>query len=55
VLLKKIPIARGWIFCDNDVEIVGGVGFPKEEGDRIPQSRFGRWEVRWGVSNQRGW
>jgi hypothetical protein len=38
-------------FCDNDVEIVGGVGFPKEEGDGIPQRRFGRW----GISNKRGW
>jgi hypothetical protein len=43
------------IFVINDVEIDGGVGFPKDKGDRIPQRRFGRWEVRWGASNKRGW
>jgi len=43
------------IFVINDVEIDGGVGFPKDKGDRIPQRSFGRWEVRWGASNKRGW
>jgi hypothetical protein len=32
-----------------------GVWPSKDKGDRIPQRRFGRWEVRWGASNKRGW
>jgi hypothetical protein len=28
-------------FCDNDVEIVGGVGFPKEEGMGFPIEGLG--------------